>query len=178
MAMDSVCATGRGVAEPGVLIDPRHHAIIHQEAGFAAHQPVAAFAGRQGRHHAGIKHVQEPARIGALDDDLAKGRGVQQSHVLPHVQDFAVNGLFMRLGPAREAIGAAPQADRFEIGIGRVVPALDRGAAQRLEDVAARLAGQRPQGNGRVGRAEGGGADLRDIFIQCLRKNSQTVDVA
>ena len=115
--MDAIRPARGGVAQPGILVNPRHNAVIRQEALLVAHQPIAAFADRQRAHHAGVKHVQEPPRIRPLDDDLAKGRGIQQpQHCCgcsaprdaPPVRGFR---------RAREAIGPAPQADRLQIGL-------------------------------------------------------------
>ena len=74
--MDAIRAAGGGVAKERVLIDAGNDAIVRQEPVFRTHQPVAAFARFQRAHHVGVHHVEEPARIGAFDDDLAEGRGV------------------------------------------------------------------------------------------------------
>ena len=140
--MDAVRPTGCGVAKPGVLGQTHDHAVVGQEALLVAHQPVAALAHRQRRHDIGVEHVEELARIRPLDHDLAKGGDIQQPHLRPRVQDFPMHRLLMRLARARIAIGAAPEADRLHIGALCLVPFVHRAAAQRLEDVAARLACQ------------------------------------
>jgi hypothetical protein len=43
--MDAVRPAGGGVAKERILVEPRHHAVIHEEAVLRAHQPVAAFPG-------------------------------------------------------------------------------------------------------------------------------------
>jgi hypothetical protein len=175
--MDAVCPARGGVAQPRLFVDTRNHAVVGQETLFVAHQAIAALADRKVRHHAGVKHVKELARIRPFDDDLAKGRGIEQAKVRSGVVDLAVNCLFMRLARAREGIGATPQTHRLHVGVLRFVPRMHRGFPQRLENLATGFASQRAQGDGRVGRAEGGGANLRDIFIQRLSKDRQAVDI-
>ena len=68
-------------------------------------------------------------------------------------------------------------AHRFKEGVLFFVPVVHRGAAQRLEDFRARLARDRPHRDRGIGRAEGGGADLRDVHVQRMRKGRQAVDV-
>ena len=53
-----------------------------------------------------------------------------------------------------------------------------RGASEGLEDVAARFACQCADGDGGVGRAEGGGADLQDGDVQGIGQDRQAVDIA
>ena len=55
---------------------------------------------------------------------------------------------------------------------------MQRRAAQGLENVPARLARNGPHADGRIGRAECGGADRRNIGIQRFSKRRQTVDIA
>ena len=78
---------------------------------------------------------------------------------------------------ARKTIGPPPLAHRFKIGPLRLVPAMDRRAAQRLKQIAPRLTGQRPERHRAVRRAEGGGAHLWDRLVQTISKHRQTVDV-
>ena len=83
----------------------------------------------------------------------------------------------MVFSAAREAIGPAPQANRFEISVGLFVPIVDWRAAQRLENLAPRFTCQSAQGHGRIGRAEGGGADIGDIGVKRPRQHGQPVDI-
>ena len=175
--MDAVGPAGGGVAEPAVLGQSDHDAVIRQEALLVAHQTITALADAKVRHDVRVKHVQELARIRPLDDDLAKGRGIQHAHIFAGIQDFAVDCLLVGLSPARIAIGAAPQADRLHIGAVGFVPAVDRAHPQGLENLAPAFACQRAQGHGRIGRAEGGGADIRDLVVQGPGQHGQTVDV-
>ncbi len=79
----------------------------------------------------------------------------------------------MRLASAGEAVGAAPEADRFEVGPGDFVLFVHRRAAEGLEDLAPAFASQRADGDGRVGRAEGGGADLGNLLTQTVSKHGR-----
>jgi len=79
---------------------------------------------------------------------------------------------------ARIGIGASPLADGFPFGTVRVVPIMQRGAADRLEHIATRLARDRAHRNRVVRRAEGGGPNGGNIRIHRARQRCQPVDIA
>jgi hypothetical protein len=165
------------VAEEAVLGQAHDHAVVEEKAVLVAHQPVAALAHGQRGHHAGVEEVEELARVGALHEDLAEGGGVEQADVLAGVEDLARHRGMDRLAGCAEAVGAAPVGDRFPMRAVGLVPAVHRGPADGLEERAARLAGERAEGDGGVGRAEGGGADLRDRRVQRIGQHREAVDV-
>jgi len=63
------------------------------------------------------------------------------------------------------------------MGTGLVEPAIYDGLAGRLEQSVSRLASDSPHRNGRIGRAECRGADLRNGRIQTIRQYGQPVDI-
>mmetsp|Transcript_3644 Transcript_3644/g.6709 ORF Transcript_3644/g.6709 Transcript_3644/m.6709 type:complete len:267 (+) Transcript_3644:2167-2967(+) len=178
MGMNMIGPARGGVSKEGFLVQTHHHAVIHQEAVLRAHQPVAAFARLQVAHHVGVQHVHQLARVRPLDDDLAKGRGIEQPERAARGIDLADHRVAMALACLREAVRTPPATDGLHVGPLRYVPVVHRRAAQRLEDLAARLAGDGPHGNRRVGRPEGGGADPGDGLVQRISQDRQTVDVA
>ena len=68
-------------------------------------------------------------------------------------------------------------ADRFPLSAVRVVPVVQRRAADRLEYLAARLARNRAEGYRRIGRAERGGANSGDRRVQRVSKDREAVDI-
>ena len=78
---------------------------------------------------------------------------------------------------AREGIRPPPVAHRLPVGAVFGVPVVDRRLPERLEQVAPRLARDRPHRDRRIGRAERGGADLRYLGAQLSRQDRQAVDV-
>ena len=165
------------MAQERLFIDPRHDTVIAEKAILRAHQTVATPPRFQGRHHVGVKHVEEFACIRPFDQKLAEGGGIQQAERLAGVSHLAGHGLLNGFTAALIAIGAPPVADRLPIGAVGIMPCVHRRLAQRLERVAPRFACDRRHGDRRVRRAERGGAHLRNLFIQRFRKNCQTVNI-
>lgn len=178
MGMDPVRPARGRVAEPAVLGETHHDAIVHQEAVLVAHEAVAAAPDRQARHDVGVEHVEEAARIGPLHEDLAQRRGVEETELRARVGDLAGHRVAMALARTAVAVGPAPETHGLPIGAMGLVPVVHGRAAQRLEDLAPRLAHQRAEGDGRIGRAEGGGADRGDRRIERACEHGQPVDVA
>ena len=79
-----------------------------------------------------------------------------------------------RGGGRRRAAASRRPAPSGAVGL---VPGVHRGLAGRLESGAARLAGEGAEGHRRVGRAEGGGADLRDRRGRGVGQHREAVDV-
>ena len=175
--VDPVRTAGGGVAEPGFVIEPDDDAVVDQKPVFRAHEPVAAAARGEGRHHVGVHHVEEPARIGAADDDLAERGSIKQANGFAGVLHLALDGVMNALARAQEGVGAAPVTHRLPMRAVGFVPAVDRGPAEGLEDLAPRFARDGAHGDGRVGRAEGGGSRLGDRLTQFLRKDREAVDI-
>ena len=77
----------------------------------------------------------------------------------------------------REVPGAAPEGDRLEDRALRLGPGVDRGPPGDLEGRALVVAGEGAEGRRRVGRAEGGQADLRRRLAERVGGDHQAVDV-
>ncbi len=178
MTVDRFCPARGGVTEERIFIDARNNAVIRQKAVFVAHQPIAALTRFQRRHHIGVEHVEEFARIRALDDDLAQGRSIKQTKPFAGLIDLALDRVMYAFAWLLVAIGTAPLADGLKKRAVFFVPTIDRRLADRLEPFVPRLTGDRRQRNRRIGRTEGGGAGLRDRLVQRIRQDCQTVDVA
>ena len=178
MLVDAFRAARRCMTQEGVVIDPRNDTIVDQEPVFRTHQAIAAFTRFQRAHHIGVQHVEEAPRVRSLDDDLAKGGGIQHPQFAARVGDLAHHRVMGGFALARIGIGASPLADGFPFGPVRFVPVMQRGAADRLEHIATRLARDRAHRNRVVRRAEGGGPNGGNIRIHRARQRCQPVDIA
>ncbi len=78
------------------------------------------------------------------------------------------DGLIMGFAIAGIAIGAAPTADRLHKSVMRFVPCVHGGPAQGLEDLSPRFTRDSAHGDRCVRRAEGGGSDAGNCFVQCI----------
>ena len=153
------------------------HAVIGDKTVFTAQYAIAALAHAQLGPGIDVHAVHELCRIGADHLDLAQGRGIENAAVLAHRQTFAPNRRLHILAPLREEAGAFPQGHVFENGPLLDRPIMDRGRADRIEQVAPRHARQHPEGHRRVGHTEGGQANLRDRPVQGVRDHAQRIKV-
>ena len=141
--MDAFGPACRGVTQECVLIDPRHNAVVDQKPVFRTHQPVAAFARLQRRHHVGVKHVQEPARIRPFDNDLAQRRGIEHPKVFAGIFSLPHHRIMHAFAVADIGIGTPPLPYGFPVGAVFFVPVIHRCAAHRLKHMASGLAPDR-----------------------------------
>ena len=178
MGVDMFRPAGGGMAKPCVLGHADNNAVIHQKPVFRTHQPIAAFADRQRGHHVGVHHVKELARIWSLHDQFAKGRGIKQPKAFARILDLTVYSVFNALTVTQIGIRPAPLTDWFIVGTVVISPVRDRRLADRLEQVILRHTRNRRHRYRCVGRAKRGGPDIRDIIIQSLRKDCETIDIA
>ena len=81
-----------GVHEEMVFTEPHRDAVIGEEAQLIHHQAIAAFADFERREGVGVHAVEELRRIRPLDLDLAERGGIEQPHLVPHAEDFPVDG--------------------------------------------------------------------------------------
>ena len=96
----------RGGDEEMALPQPRHRAVVHDEAVLAQHQPVAHPPHRQRRDGVGIDPVEEGRRVRPLHVDLAERRHVADADRAAHHRDLARAAL--AASPSRPAAGNQP----------------------------------------------------------------------
>ena len=161
----------RGDVE-AIRCQPGDDAIVHHEAGLVQQHAVAAAARREPREAAGVEAVEELRRVGPDHLDLAERGGVEHADRVAHRAAFARDGAVHVLAVARKPAGALPGADILEHRAVRCGPIVDRRAAHRFEQVAARGAGQRAERHRRVRHAKGGVADLRHWPVRTGRPRS------
>ena len=132
------------------------------KAVVAQHQPVARLADGERGEGVGVDPVEEEGGVRPLHVDLAERGDVDDADRSAHRARLAHIGLLERLAGA--AIGARPlpQADIHHLAAGLDVPIVQRRPPERLQMRAARLAGERAEADGVVGRAEAGRADGGD----------------
>ena len=82
------------------------------------------------------------------------------------------------LAGAREIPRSLPLPDILERRAPVLMPAVDRRLAHRIGQRADLAPGQQPEADRRVGWAEGGGADARNVRVHDLRQDRETGDVA
>ena len=96
-------ATGGGVHVVAVLGHAQRHAVVEHHAVGLAHDAVASRADRQLLVGVGVDPVEELARVGALDLDLAERRGV-------HHADAGAGGAALR---ATAASRSSPSCGKY-----------------------------------------------------------------
>ena len=164
---------GRGGDVEAVGGDPADHAVIHDEARLAQHQPVAAASGLELRPGVGVEAVHELGRVRPDHLDLAERRGVEDADRAPHRAAFAGDRLVHVLAVLREIARPFPQADVLEDRAVLDRPVVDRRLADGIEQVAAREPGERAEGHRRVRIAERRQADGRDRSLPARRRRSR-----
>ena len=178
MGVDVISPACGGMHEERLFIETRHNAVIHQKAVLIAHKTITAATRFQGAHHIGVEHIHKPPRIRPFDDDLAQGRCIKQTKRAAGGIDLAGHGCVAIFARPWIAIGAPPLTHWLKISAMFSVPVKDRGAAQRLENRATRLACDGPHGNGRIRWAEGGGSHSRDLRLKRISKHRKAIDIA
>jgi hypothetical protein len=134
----------------------------------------------------GVDATQELAGIGALDIDLAQGRGIEDADLLAHRQALAGHRLRHALTFAVRGVGAylwkvpgaLPLAHVLELGAVLHVPLVQGGVALGVEQLAAVTANDGAEGHRRVVGPEHRGAHLGDRLVQAAGGNGHAVDVA
>ena len=175
---DARRAAGRRRHMEAVRRQPADDAVIIDEAVLAQHDAIAAAAGLQLLPRIGVEQFHELGRIRPDHLDLAQRRGVEQAGRLCAPSTHSRSTAACMSSPAlREIPGALPLADILEHGALRFGPGMDRRLARRVEQRPARMADDRAEGHRRIGRAEGGQADLGDRLAQRLGGNRQAVHV-
>ncbi|KDB51290.1 hypothetical protein X805_31030 [Sphaerotilus natans subsp. natans DSM 6575] len=169
-------AGGGGHVELGVG-DAGGDAVIHDHAVLVEHQAVAALARCELAPGVRVDAVEELARVGAVDLDLAQRGGVHDGHAGACGAALAGHGRVQVLALLREVPGAHPVAHRFQLGLAGHVAGVDGGGAHRVEGLALHRAGQRAQAHRGVGGPVGGGADLGDRALEGARGDDEAVDV-
>ena len=155
-------AAGRGGHEVAVVVEAQGHAVVEDHAVGLAHHAVAGRAGLELLEGVGVDPVEELARVRAPDLDLAEGGGVHERHPLPGRPALARHGRVHVLTGLRVVPGALPLPDVLELRAVRHVPAVDGRGPLRVEQLAALTPGQGGEGDRRVRRPVGRGADLSE----------------
>ena len=175
---DARGAAGGGGDVEAVGGEPADDAVVADEAVLAEQEAVAAAADPELRPGVGVHPLHEGDGVGADDLDLAERRGVEDAE--RGAGRRGTRGRRRRACPRpalREVPGAAPEGDRLEDGAVGLGPGVDRGLAGDLEGRVLVVAGEGAEGRRRVGRAEGGEADLRRRLAERVGGDHQAVDV-
>ena len=142
-----------------MLAHPGRGAVIKHHAIFAQHQAIAALAHGQSAEGVGIDLIQESARIGALNVDLAQRGHIANTDRAPGCQNLAVHAFApRRLARFRHPLRAQPVADLDKDRALFGGPFVAGCQAEGFEFLAPRAACQCAHGNRRIGRAVDGGA--------------------
>ncbi len=161
-----------------VLAEARGDAVVEHHAVLAQHQAVAAAADGELAPGVGVDAVQELGGVRPLEVDLAERRGIEDADRRPCCLDLARDRFVHVLAGAGIVPGALPLADGLEDrAVGRV-PGVHRRAPDRVEQGAGVAPDDRAEGDRRVGRAEGGDAELGNALAGDLRDDAERVDVA
>ena len=160
-----------------LLADARGGAVVEHHAVFAQHDAVAHFADRECAPVVDVDAFEQFHGVFAFDVDLAEGGDVDQADVVAHRADFAVECVEIGFAAPRIELRAPPQSGIDESGAGFHVPRIHRGQAQGRDMRTAFLSRDRAERDGRVRRAERGGADLRYVRVEQLRLDRESVDV-
>ena len=134
------------------------HAVVADETILAQKYGVFAAAGGERLKISCVHQTQERGGVWSNDLDLSECGGIEQAKIVAYRATFAGDGGMHGFAGLGKIPGAFPGARVFE----HRVAIVDRGAADGIEQVPARGAGEGAEGHGRVRRAERGQADLRD----------------
>jgi hypothetical protein len=156
---------------------PADDAVVMDETVLAQHDAVAAAPDPQLLPRVGVEKLEELGRVRPHHLDLAQRRGVEDAGGLPHGHAFAIHRRAHVLAGTRKIPCPLPLSDILEHRAGGLGPRVDRGPPHRIEQVAPRLPDHGAEGDGRVGRAEGGQPDFRHRSAQRLGGDGQPVQV-
>ena len=160
-----------------VWLEARDHAVVHEKTRFAQHEAIAAAADLELLKRIGVHALEEHRRVGAHDLDLAEGRSIEQADAFPGRAAFARDRLVHRFAAAGKIPGPLPQAHVLEPGAVFGRPIVNGRAADGIEQVAARRAGEGAESDGRIGRPEGRQSDFRNGLGQRRRGDRERVHV-
>ena len=170
---DARRAAGRRRHMEAVRRQPADHAVVIDEAVLAQHDAIAAAAGLQLLPGVGVEQLHEFRRVRPDHLDLAERRGVEQAGGLAHRHAFAVDrGMHVLAATSgntrRASTGRHPRTPRHwprPRDGSRVLRVGSNSAPARMVD-------DRAEGDRRIGRAEGGEADLRECPCPASRRRS------
>ena len=149
-------------------------AVIHHHPVLAQHQPIAHPPRPQGREGVGIDEVEEAARIGALNVDLAKGGDIADANPVADKAHLAVAGVKPALVAGTREIGRAVPQPRLHHRRAAFDAGLMRGGeALRREALALPARAKGRDGDRDIGRAEGGDPGLRYAAPGGVSQNRQ-----
>ncbi len=158
-----------------VVRETRDHAVVVHEAVFAQQHAVARTPDGEVGEVVDVQPGQELRCVGADHLDLAERRGIEHAAAGTDCEALARHRCMHVLARAREVAGALPQADVLEDGAMRQRPVVGGRGADRVEQVAAIVAGKTAERHRRVGHAERRQSDLWRGAVEALRHERQRV---
>ena len=145
-AMHLLRRRGRRGKEESVLPEPRHRAVVHDEAILAQHQPVAHPSDRQRRHGVGIDPVEERAASGPATSILPRVETSQTPTAARTTAPRGRSACRQSVSPAcGKHCGAHPEPGLDEPRARAAAPACGGGQPRRAEARAARAGRRAPR---------------------------------
>ena len=159
-------AAGRRRHVEAVRREAADDAVVHDEAGFAQHEAIAAAAGLELRPGVGVERFMNSAASGPTTSILPSveasnrptlARTARHSRATAACMSSPAAGNTRRASTGPTSSNTAPWlAAQSWMGVRRI----------GIEQLAARMAGESAEGHRRVGRAERGETHLRDRLVQ------------
>ena len=171
-------SAGRRRHVEAVRREPRHDAVVHDVAVLLQHQAVAAAARLELQPGIGVDAVHELGGIRPDDLDLAERGGIEDARRPSRTAWHS---------RATAACMSSPACGKYQARCHRptfsntapcaTAQSCDRRRAHRIEQRAAAGADEGAEGDGRIGRPEGRGADGRDGPVEDARDEPEGVHV-
>ena len=146
-------AGGRGHVE-SVRAEAARDPVIEDHPIQPAHEPITARPDLEGRERVRVDAIEQEARVGSLEVDLAEGGRIHDGDGGSRGDALAPDGRFHVLAVTREVARPAPLADILEDGAAGRVPGLDRGGADGVAEGASVTAGHERETDRHVRWAE------------------------
>src|ERR1019366_5721360 len=160
-----------------IRAETRHHAIIVDESVVAAEYPVARAPDTEIGPTVDVQSIHEFGGIRTDDFDLAQSRRIENAAGVAHREALARDGCMHSFTGPREIPRALPEADVLENGAFRRRPFVRGRRTQRIEQIAARDAGENTETHRRVGHSKGRVAHLREGAVELLRHDRHRVEI-
>ena len=161
-----------------VVADAGGDAVVDDHAVLIKHQAVAAAARGELAPSVGVNAVEQFARVGALNVDLAEGGGVHDRQALTRRQAFAGDGsVHAFVGALLVVARAEPLPDQLPDDALALVPGVDGRVAFAIKVLTGLRARERAEGYACVRRSVGGYADLGDAGVEDFGGDGAADDV-
>ena len=125
----------------------------------------------------GVDHVEQGGSVRPLDIDLAEGGSIEDADGFPHRKAFAHHRRMLVLARLGVPPGTVPLSHWLEHRAVVLVPFVHRGLPHRVHQRAAIAPCECAEGDRRVGRPVGGGADLGHGLAERVGEDGEAVDV-